>query len=130
MISWRRAAGIAAVWLWFPALVGLVWLLYRWIAPGVAGDRVIALWVQRWFFPAGSDLAGWFWIWVVINLVITAFVVGVPEGYADDIGWGWTIPALAAVVVLVWPFTVAVWDNDKDLARYYDKATVVHVPSL
>ena len=131
MITWRRAAGIAAVWLWFPALIGFVWLLLRWLAPGVGGDRVIALWVQRWFFPNGlAHLAGWFWLWAAINLVITAMILGFPDEYMGPIGWAWTIPATAAVLVVVWPFTVAVWDNDKDLARYYDKAAVIHVPSL
>jgi hypothetical protein len=130
MRIWRRAAGIVAIWLWFPAFIGLLWLLFRWIGPGTGGDRAIALWVQRWFFPNGPHLTGWFWIWVAIHLVITAIVVGVPDEYMGPIGWGWSIPAIAAVVVLVWPFPSSLWDNDKDLARYYNKATVIHVPSL
>src|SRR5581483_12413644 len=131
MVLWRRAAWIAAAWLWLPALIGLLWLICHWLFPGYAGDRAIALWVQRWFFPNGpAHLAGWFWLWVGINLVISAFVVGRPTEYMDPIGWGWSIPAAAAVLVLVWPFTVALWDNDKDQGRYYNAATVIHVPSL
>jgi hypothetical protein len=135
MVLWQRAVWTALVWLWLPVLIGLVWLMMHTLFPGYAGDRVIALWVQRWFFPHGvptglGGLPGWLWFWVAVNLAISAMIVGSQYGMPVWQGWLTGVLAVSVAVVLFGPFLTAVWDNDKDLGRFYDTAAVVHVPSL
>ncbi|MGI8333093.1 hypothetical protein ACRYCC_24330 [Actinomadura scrupuli] len=127
------------VWLWLPALVGLTWSIGRVVMPGYGIDRVVAHWVQRTFLPHGglSGAAGWFWLWVASVLLLTGLLIGFDEDF--DFGSGLTgrlafgtavVTIVAALVVVVWPLPSALWDNDKDAGRYYNRTTVFHVPTL
>lgn len=131
----RRVLPLPVIWTWLPALVGLIWLLSGWIMPGFAIQRVISLWVQRDFLPHGLDVfqaTGWFWIWTAFSLALSAIVAGSYASEREDglsLGITWAL-VVAVPLVLVWPFTMAVWDNDKVQGRFYNAATVFHVPTL
>jgi hypothetical protein len=135
----KRAAWIAALWLWIPVLVGLVGLFLHMFMSGTKITQVLTLWFQRSFLPRGDlfTLPAVTWLWVAIGLLLTALVLSLDE--YDEFGLDLTAPGRAITVgllvvigtgVVLWPVPAALWDNDKDRARFYGSATVFHVPSL
>lgn len=126
-----RIFALVVIWGWLPALAGLVWGLAKLLLPKAGQTCALAL--QRWFLPEWSltALTPQTWLWIAASLIITAVVFA---GIASEgAGRGGAVPAMAALLallVLVWPFPVALWDNDKDAGRHYNSATVFHVPDL
>ncbi|WP_200827305.1 hypothetical protein [Thermomonospora echinospora] len=132
----RRIVTLVVVWGWMPALAWLLWWVLALLMPGFRINQSYAHLLRRWFFPDGdlTAVTALGWLWVAAGLVVTALAVGWIESEAFDfdagaaaLAWG---SAVLAVVVLAWPFTAVLWDNDKDAGRYYSGATVFHVPDL
>jgi hypothetical protein len=122
-----RSSAIAALWLLPPLLTALLVGLLRWLAPGEKINQDLERFLLRDFFPSGSllPMTGWAWIFVAIGLTITGMII-----VADDGSLGGLVFFLLAVFVLLVPFVMALWDNDKDSGRYYSRATVFHVRNL
>jgi hypothetical protein len=126
----KRIGVVLVWWAWMPLLAYLFWL----ILPGGVGT-VEQRWrisvVQRDWLPGGTlhHPTGLFWLWVTIGLIGTAVIFA-----NGDAGFGGgllaTVSGIAAVVVLLGPFLRAVWDNDKDAGRFYNRATTWHVTSV
>lgn len=132
MTSLRARIAAAVVWwAWMPAGAFVVWLILRYVFGGVGGwaQSWCLTVVQRLWLPGGtlSHPTGLFWAWVAIGLVGTAaIIVFHDDAYTLDFAAG-AVTAIAAVAVLAFPFTKAVWDNDKDGGRFYNRATTWHI---
>jgi hypothetical protein len=126
-----RLLATLAWWAWMPTGAWLVWLILRYAFGGVGG------WAQSWrltvvqrmWLPGGtlSHPTGLFWAWVAIGLIGTAAIIAFhDDAYTLDFAAG-AVAVIAAVAVLVFPFTKAIWDNDKDGGRFYNRATTWHI---
>jgi len=110
-----------------PVLYGLGWCL-RLVTPG----HRFAQSADQWFYANILSLGGWLWVWLTVGLIGTVVIAlsmrdGLARGGALSV-----VAILAALLAIVtfgqtWRVT---WDNDKDLARYYDRSTVFYAPSL
>ena len=126
--------GLAAFWLWWPFLIFLWWVFITLAMPGV-GPVHLGLW--RWldgWYGVGS---GWRWQFLGVGAVGTAVITmawladGAPRSGARAQRAFTTTIAIAAVLLAVLSlvqFVRAVWDNDKDLARFYGSRTTFVVP--
>ncbi|GAA2071083.1 hypothetical protein [Actinomadura alba] len=139
MTPGKRAAWIAALWLWIPVLVGLVGLFLHMFMSGWKLTQVLTLWFDRSFLPRGDlfTLPAVTWLWIAIGLLLTALVLSLDEYAELDVDW--TSPGRAITVgllvltgvgLVLAPMPGALWDNDKDRERFYSSATVFHVPNL
>ncbi|HEX2313933.1 MAG TPA: hypothetical protein VHJ17_09375 [Thermomonospora sp.] len=128
----RRLGILAIVWLWMPLLLGLFWAALAVLAEGVAFRQTLRLWMFRNGWPDGWP-TGWLWLWIAIGLAISIGVFLYDDDmtdFADPAVAPALVTTVALALVAVWALPVAVWDNDKEAARYYNAATVFHVPSL
>lgn len=126
-----RLIAAALWWAWMPVGAWLMWLILRCFFGGVGGWA--QYWrltvVQRMWLPGGTlgHPTGLFWFWVAIGLIGTAVILAI----SDEAGRGEFIASAVAVVaaigVLAFPFTKAVWDNDKDFGRFYSRGTTWHI---
>jgi hypothetical protein len=125
--------GLAVFWLWWPALIFLWWAFVMLLLPGV-GPVHLGLW--RWFdswYVVGS---GWRWQFLGVGAVGTTIIAGVwaanaPSPAPRRQSTSAVVLAVAGVVLAVVSlvqFVRAVWDNDKDLARFYGTRTTFVVP--
>jgi hypothetical protein len=130
---------ITVLWLWIPALIGAVWLLFRLVMPGLTVTQDFGLWLRRQFLPYDGAFAlpAVVWLWIGVGLLLTAIAVGVAEDVDDGlelrrrgaaVRGAFRVCVAVGAGVLVWPFPSVLWDNDKDRARFYNGATVFHVP--
>jgi hypothetical protein len=133
----KRVMGAVVWWAWMPLSAYLFWLILHWVFGGLG---TWSQWwrlsvVQREWLPGGTlgHATGLFWIWVAIGLIGTAVIFGDDLYEIGRLGRGKVVVVVVAVllagIVIVVPATEAFWDNDKDLGRYYDKATVFHITS-
>lgn len=128
----QKAAGrllgiLVAWWAWMPVIYGLGWCL-RLVTPG----HRFAQSADQWFYANVLSLGGWLWLWLTVGFIGTVVIAliiwddfdrgALPSGVA-------ILAALLAVAAFVQTWRVS-WDNDKDLARYYDRSTVFYAPSL
>jgi len=126
-----RLPALLAWWAWMPAGAFLVWVLLRY---GLSGMGTWSQWwrlvvVQRMWLPGGTlgHPTALFWLWVAIGLIGTAVILGSADRVSTAAGTLATVAAIAAIGVLAVPFATAVWDNDKDAGRYYNRTTIWHI---
>jgi hypothetical protein len=129
-----RLPALLLWWLWMPVGAFLVWVILRYGLPGMG---TWSQWwrltvVQRMWLPGGSPshVTGLFWFWVAVGLVGTAVIAATGDGPTTGpraSAFVATVAVIAAIGVLVVPFLRAVWDNDKDEGRYYNRATTWHI---
>jgi hypothetical protein len=114
-------------WAWMPVFYGLGWCL-RLVTPG----HRFAQSADQWFYSNFLVLGGWAWIWLTVGFLGSAVIAMTMSGPFRRKA----VPAIVAVTAIVlaaatftqtWRVT---WDNDKDLARYYDRSTVFYAPAL
>lgn len=126
-------------WGWMPAAAWLFWAILHFLFGGVGTwEQWWRLSIVRDLWLPGGNLAhptAVFWLWTAIGLIGTAVILsGLLEEDTryrkDDDVTTRLLPLgalAAAIVVLAWPTTAALWDNDKDAGRYYNRATVFHI---
>ncbi len=115
----------------------LVWLVKHYVFGGFGQqDQSYLLFLQSQLFPHSGplDATPLFWIWVCVGLVGSIAIVFRTDypgpGSADPARGQWIICAvlLAALVAGGVRVGAGLWDNDKDVGRYYAQATVLHIP--
>jgi hypothetical protein len=123
-------AGLAIWWLWMPVLIGVIWFIDHVLASGIGTwkqDLDLGLKTLMWPRVSFDGFTALFWIWFAVGVVGTMVIVGV-NGWRGGAFSGLALSAgLALCLVMGW---IALWDNDKDQARYYSRATVLHLPSI
>lgn len=134
VVPGRLLLGLAAFWLWWPFVIFVWWLFITFAMPGVGPVHLgLWRWLDSWYW-VGS---GWRWQFLGVGAVGTFLIATV--WLADTTSYSMrrsqsgltTVIALAAVVLAVISlvqFIRAVWDNDKDLARFYGSRTTFVVP--
>jgi hypothetical protein len=135
MNSWRsRLTTLAVWWGWMPLGAFLVWVIFRYFFTGMGTWsrwwRLVV--VQREWLPGGTlaHPTALFWFWVAVGLIGTAVILVTNDSYDAGSGraaFASTVAVIAAIGVLAVPFVRAVWDNDKDGGRYYNRDTVWHL---
>jgi hypothetical protein len=109
-----------------PAIYGLGWCL-RLVTPG----HRFAQSADLWFYSNFLVLGGLAWLWLTIGFLGSAIIAII----MSDPFRRKAVPAIVAVTAIVlaaatftqtWRVT---WDNDKDLARYYDRSAVFYAPA-
>jgi len=123
-----RLLGVLVLWwAWMPVIYGLGWCL-RLVTPG----HRFAQSADQWFYSNFLVLGGWAWVWLTVGLLGSAVIAMRMSGAFRR----QAVPVTAAITAIVlaaatftqtWRVT---WDNDKDLARYYDRSTVFYAPAL
>ncbi|MGE7437280.1 hypothetical protein [Kitasatospora sp. NPDC001175] len=118
-----------------PALALLIWVVKHFVFGGFGQqDQSYRLFLQAQFLPHGTPVhtTALFWIWATIGLIgnlVTAVNVAVTvvlPRWVDYLLVGATSLALLASTGCT---VMAFWDNDKDLGRYYARATVLDIPA-
>lgn len=127
----KRITALAAWWLWMPAVYGLVWLLWHHIFEGYAATQWIDQLMQANFWSGGALL----WIWLLVGFIGSVVICSVDgfdyPGIVSQRSLLVTATAFGLIAVLcAVQLGRVVWDNDKDLARYYNQATVFYAPDL
>jgi hypothetical protein len=121
---------LAAFWLWMPLLVLIWWGFISVVMPGVGPVHLgLRLWWDSWF-GVGS---GWRWVFFGVGGLGTAVIswaraAAMRDGPARAVAVSVGIAGLALAVASLVLFIRAVWDNDKDLARFYGSRTTFIVP--
>ncbi|WP_243407983.1 hypothetical protein [Frankia canadensis] len=123
---------LAFFWLWWPALIFVWWVFVSVFLPGVGPVHLgLWRWLDAWYF-VGS---GWRWQFLGVGAVGTVLIVAVWWANAGAPSTRLATPAAILVVVGITlavvslvQFVRAVWDNDKDLARFYGARTTFVVP--
>lgn len=126
--AWRLFEVIAAWWLSAPAVYGLGWCL-RFVTPG----HRFAQSADQWFYANFLSFAAGLWIWLVIGFAGSAFIARAALARAMSGQWVMRATGIVAVVLAFASFLQlcrVAWDNDKDFARYYARATVFYAPAL
>lgn len=110
-----------------PLGYALIWAFLHYVIGG------IATWSQGWdqFFMAQFWSGGpLLWIWLLVGAIGSGIIWGLSS--EDDFNLGdklYVVLASIAAIACVVGMISAIWDNDKDYGRYYNAATVFHVPS-
>lgn len=142
-IRYNRLFWLLVWWLWFPVVLGVVWLYVTIITPGI-GDwrRDFELSIKSTLLPDGLNIlnaTGMFWIMMVIGLLGTVVILwsfrantSSYDRWCDSFRKDLRVHILLLAVVvlsacLAWG---AFWNDDKDEARYYNQAVVFNTPSL
>ena len=126
-----RLPALALWWLWMPVGAFLVWAMLRYGLPGMGTWsqwwRLVL--VRRQWLPGGllAPPTALFWLWVAVGFIGTAVIVTDSGRAPRGSGLVATVAVIAAIGVLAVPFVRAVWDNDKDGGRYYNRATTWHI---
>lgn len=124
--------GLAAWWLWMPAVLVAYAVVLDLLMPGMGTwHRAFAMWLDRWVW-SGSP---WGWAWVTIGalgsvVIIAGIWTEAREPTRADSG-AMTALVVVTVAVLGLGFVQTwrgIWDDDKDLARFYSTATRFDVP--
>lgn len=112
-----------------PLGYALIWAFLHFVIGG------IATWSQGWdqFFMAQFWSGGpLLWIWFLVGCIGSAIIWGASASSDDGINVGDKViiaAASIAAVACVVGMISTMWDNDKNYGRYYNAATVFHVPS-
>lgn len=121
---------LAAWWLWIPALVGLLWLIFHnlFAGFGVANESWNLLW-NNLVLNHSAVLFGYILVGGLGTAVIT---IAVSEESKDLDVLDWIMAGVGAIVFIgaLFQFINLSWDSDKDLGRYYNSATTFYTPSL
>lgn len=136
----KRKLGFLALWWgWIPA----VWFVWRGVVKLLFGGHTWGQKMDQWLL--GNVLSGgwWLWLWLTIGAVgsIAIALTDIDDrrhGYSSDrtsLTSGGLSVFLAffmvgAFVVGVIQMTKIGWDNDKDEARYYNRATTFVISDL
>jgi hypothetical protein len=128
LAAFGKLAGLLVLWWgWTPLVYGLGYSL-RYVTPGHKAART----ADEWFYANYLVLGGWAWIWLTIGFIGTAVIAIIRFGsFRRSV-----IPVIVIITALVLAVAAFVqtwrvlWDNDKDVARYYDRAAVFYAPSL
>ena len=123
-----RLLGVLVLWwAWMPVIYGLGWCL-RLVTPG----HRFAQSADQWFYSNLLVLGGWAWVWLTVGFLGSAVIVMLMSGAFRRRA----VPAAVAITAVVlaaatfaqtWRVS---WDDDKDLARYYDRSAVFYAPAL
>jgi hypothetical protein len=124
---------LIAWWLWMPAVIAAYQVMLDLLMPGMGTwHRALAMWLDRWVW-SGSP---WGWAWVTIGAIGSLVIVGGfwAESYERNRGQsaGMTALVLTSVALLGLGFAQTwrgIWDDDKDLARFYSTSTRFLVPN-
>jgi len=114
-------------WAWMPVIYGLGWCL-RLVTPG----HRFAQSADQWFYSNFLVLGGWAWLWLTVGFLGSAVIALLMSRTFRRRAVPVTVAVTAAVLAAA-TFTQTwrvAWDNDKDLARYYDRSTVFYAPAL
>lgn len=118
--AWRLGTALVAWWLWIPLAVFVWWAFSNALLEGLGPLRLgLWSWLDSWY----AVDSGQRWMYVLIGAVGS---VGLAGAYLDDAPRTATVVAILGVALAVTAavmFVRAVWDNDKDLGRYYSAAT-------
>lgn len=143
MRTWKGKLGaLAAWWGWMPGLYGLVWLVRRFLFEGMKLNQdmdqfmLANVWSGSW----------WLWAWLTVGFIGSAVIVMADLEEREVGRYGRTedrifvsrqrISMVVAIIMVlatvggVFKLTTVGWDNDKDEARYYNRATTFVVPNL
>lgn len=125
----KRLLPQLAWWGYMPLGYALIWAFLHFVIGG------IATWSQGWdqFFMAQFWSGGpLLWIWFLVGCIGSAIIWGASASSDDGINVGDKViiaAASIAAVACVVGMISTMWDNDKNYGRYYNAATVFHVPS-
>lgn len=123
---------LAAWWLWMPLGALIIWLVKHEVFGGYGQqDQGYVLFLQSDLFPHGS-LAGaapLFWLWVFIGLAGSLVIVS-PYRMRRAVRVPVTLALLAAMGLAFAATWAGLWNNDKDLGRYYSQRTDFYVPGM
>src|SRR3954447_2382440 len=124
---------LIAWWLWMPTVIAAYQAMLDLLMPGMGTwHRALAMWLDRWVW-SGSP---WGWTWVTIGAIGSIAIVGgfwaesVERNRAQSVGM--TVLVLTSIAVLGLGFVQTwrgIWDDDKDLARFYSTSTRFLVPN-
>lgn len=143
MRTWKGKLGaLAAWWGWMPGLYGLVWLVNHFLFGGMKFNQTMDQFMLANVWSGG----GWLWAWLTVGFIGSVIIVMVDvkeydRGRYRDPGFMYVASrqrisvVLAIILVLatvggVVKLTTIGWDNDKDEARYYNRATTFVIPNL
>ncbi|WP_018501829.1 hypothetical protein [Parafrankia discariae] len=125
--AWRLVAALAAWWLWIPLAVFVWWAFISLFLAGI-GPLHLGLW--SWLDSWYAVDSGQRWLYVLIGAVGSAVLTGVYREDAPGMSTVIAVLAVALAATAVVMFVRAVWDNDKDLGRFYSAATTIVVPDV
>ncbi|MFI6444188.1 hypothetical protein [Kitasatospora sp. NPDC050543] len=129
--------GAAVWWLWMPVGALLIWVVKHFVFGGFGQqDQSYLLLLQQEFFPHSSVLGATalFWLWITVGLLGTLAIIAFAVEESGAGYGGKSVRLLLAVVVLATLGSAVrvgtgLWDNDKDLGRFYARATVLDIPA-
>lgn len=123
---------LAVWWLWMPLGALIIWLVKHAIFGGYGQqDQGYVLFLQSDLFPHGS-LAGatpLFWLWAFTGLTVSLVIVSAYR-MRRAVRVPVTLGLLAAMGLAFAATWAGLWNNDKDLGRYYSQRTVFYVPGM
>ncbi|MCX4744327.1 hypothetical protein OG455_02150 [Kitasatospora sp. NBC_01287] len=132
------ALWLALWWLWMPLGALLVWLVKHEVFGGFGQqDQSYVLFLRAEFFPHGWPLgaAPLFWVWVFIGLVGSLIIIPLVDegafGSWDVMSWPRRVVMVGLVLATLLSAVrtgTGLWDNDKEVGRFYAAATVLDVP--
>lgn len=139
----KKGIALAVWWGWMPLLYVAFWGVLHYLMEGFRFGQQLDQFMLANFW-SGSVM---FWTWLAIGLIGTVVILMYDEQTTES-GSSFNrrvstertlangpvrivavIVTLLAIVSVVQVFRVS-WDNDKDEARYYNRATTFYVPDI
>lgn len=135
----KRLLGITIMWLFVPIFYGLGYCL-RYVTYGHVAEQ----WFDQSFMANVWSRSGFFWIWVTVCLLGSAIIWFAAlydsdgsYGYGSSrvahanfgvtaVGGGLLVLCVVLSSVQTWR---VLWDNDKDMAKYYAASVTYYTPS-
>ncbi len=120
----------AVWWLWTPIVYLVFYGFFNLVMPGMTETQGNDQGMMANFWSFG----GFFWIWMLIGAIGTICVWWLitndysSKWFASDFVIAGLVGCLAGFSLIQVVRTN--WDNDKDLARYYNQSTVFYTPDL
>lgn len=135
--------GTLAIWLAVPLALTIVLFILNVIMPGYGGLHQ-SYWLSM--HSTGSPDGAAFWVWAILCSVAT-LALAIYVGFWYDAGYGYykrtpdtphyhtpgwplVLIALALLGISIYQCVQLGWNDDKNVARYYDTNTTFYTPSL
>ncbi|MEC3915296.1 hypothetical protein [Nocardia sp. CDC160] len=115
-----RVVTLVALWAVPPALIGLYWLFWAWIAPGFGYQNGL----RAWYFNVVQHGSGPWWLLAYV-FAITALAVAAWNEPTHRVRWT-AVPLLLLIVSIAMIARFAI-GLDKDVGRFYAGATTLYV---